>query len=213
MHRKPPKGPGALQFGILQQDISVSKRLMHHTWMGFKPTEAESRLLCSEHSTSKPPQLGLFMTCSVTIFFLFVTGFPYETFNFSFRNNFLQWKLLIYFQMSYSNETGAEYNMTQLRLNPTYIWSKYISYFIHLCLRNLGAGKLSVVSVSEWFAYSPFYHIAVHLPPSYQHKFPTNKVTNFLLSTLYYVMLSFPAHITQNIIYLLTYCLIANLNG
>ena len=51
--------------------------------------------------------------------------------------------------MSYSNETGAEYNMTQLRLNPTYIWSKYISYFIHLCLRNLGAGKLSVVSVSE----------------------------------------------------------------
>jgi hypothetical protein len=26
------------------------------------------------------------------------------------------------FQMSYSNETGAEYDATQLRLNPTYIW-------------------------------------------------------------------------------------------
>jgi hypothetical protein len=24
--------------------------------------------------------------------------------------------------MSYNNETGAEYNVTQLRLNPTYIW-------------------------------------------------------------------------------------------
>jgi hypothetical protein len=33
--------------------------------------------------------------------------------------------------VSYNNETGIEYNVTELRLNPTYIWWYTLSYICH----------------------------------------------------------------------------------
>ncbi len=68
------------------------------------------------------------------------------------RNRKLTISLTFSMQVSYSEEQGMVYNVTDLRLNPTYIWWYTLSYICHPLLTTT-VGPFFVLAVLNYKIY------------------------------------------------------------